>query len=216
MQDQKLKELLKKADMNGYAIPAFNYSDVWDLTAIVEAAEEEGAPVMLACLPKVIDAMSIEICAALGSTLMNKSSTSLIHHLDHSTEVELCKKAIENGYPSVMIDGSKLSLEGNIKVVKEVVDYAHSRGVHVEGELGRIKGKGYEGTYEGHDFLVNVDEAEMLVKETGVDSLAVGIGTAHGFYEGKPEINFKRLAEVNRTVDIPLVLHGAQVYRRRM
>ena len=116
--------------------------------------------------------------------------------------------AIDNNYPSVMIDASKYSLEENIGMVKKVVEYARPKGVHVEAELGKIKGKGIEGDFKGGDFLINVEEAITLVKETGVDSLAVGIGTAHGFYEGKPEINFKRLAEVNAAVNIPLVLHG--------
>lgn len=208
MQKLTLKELLKKADNGGYAIPAFNYSDVWDFTAIVEAAEEEAAPVMLASIPKVVNAIGPEICGAIGRAAMENASVAVIHHLDHSPEAAICRVAIDNGYPSVMIDGSKLPLEENIRLVKEVADYAHSRNVSVEGEIGKIKGRDYEGSFEGDDFLVDVEEAVELVKATGVDSLAVGIGTAHGFYEGKPELNFKRLSEVNRAVDIPLVLHG--------
>ncbi len=208
MQTKTLRELLKRADMEGFAVPAFNYSDIWDLSAVIEAAEEEEAPIMVASIPKVINAISPEICGAIGLAAMKKASIPLIHHLDHSTEEELCKRAVDNGYPSVMIDASKLSLEENIRAVSNVVEYAHARGVHVEGELGKIKGRDYEGTYEGDDFLINVQDAVDLVKATNVDSLAVGIGTAHGFYEGKPEINFKRLSEVNKAVDIPLVLHG--------
>lgn len=208
MQKQNLKELLKKADQSGYAIPSFNYSDIWDFLAIVEAAEEEEAPVIIASNPLVVKEISVEICGALGNAAMNKVNIPLIHHLDHSSEVEMCKDAIDQGYPSVMIDASKYSLAENIRIVKEVVDYAHTKGVHVEAEIGRIKGKGIEGNFAGEDFLVQVDEAVTLVRETGVDSLAIGIGTAHGFYEGKPEINFQRLAEVNKAVDIPLVLHG--------
>lgn len=208
MEKQSLQELLEKADKGGYAIPHFNYSDIWDLKAIIEAAEEEGAPIIAASIPKVIETISPEICGAIGIAEMKKAKIPLVHHLDHSTTAELCKAAIDNGYPSVMIDGSKLPLPGNIRIVKEIVEYGHSKGVHVEGEIGKIKGKGYEGNFSGGDFLVDVEEAVALVRETGVDSLAVGIGTAHGFYEGKPEINFKRLAEVNKAVDIPLVLHG--------
>lgn len=208
MQKQTLKDLLKKADMGGYAVPAFNYSDIWDFLAIVEAAEEEEAPVIVASIPKVTNAIGIEICGAFGLAAMKKACVPLIHHLDHSTEVDICKAAIDNGYPSVMIDGSKLSLDDNIKVVREVVEYAHARGAHVEGEIGKILGRDYEGTYEEEDFLVNVEDAVKLVKETGVDSLAIGIGTAHGFYKRKPELNFKRLEEVNDAIDIPLVLHG--------
>lgn len=208
MQKQTLKELLKKANQGGYAIPSFNYSDIWDFLAIIEAAEEEEAPVMIASNPLVVDQIGIELCGAFGKAAMEKAKIPLIHHLDHSLKVEMCRDAVNNGYPSVMIDASKYSLEENIRMVKEVVGFSHPKGVHVEAELGRIKGKGIEGDFMGGDFLVQVDEAITLVKETGVDSLAIGIGTAHGFYKGKPEINFERLAEVNDAVDISLVLHG--------
>jgi len=203
-----LKELLKQADQGGYAIPAFNYSDIWDFLAIIAAAEEEKAPIMIASNPLVVTAIGVELCGAFGKAAMEKATIPLIHHMDHSFKVEMCMAGVDHGYPSVMIDASKYSLEENIRMVKEVVDYAHPQGVHVEGEIGKIKGKGIEGDFAGGDFLVQVEDAVTLVKESGVDSLAVGIGTAHGFYEGKPEINFKRLAEVNEAVDIPLVLHG--------
>jgi ketose-bisphosphate aldolase len=208
MSKKTLKELLRAADQGGYAIPSFNYSDIWDFLAIIEAAEEEEAPVMIASNPLVVTDIGVELCGTFGKAAMEKAKTPLIHHLDHSFKVEMCKAAVENGYPSVMIDASKYSLEENIKMVKEVISFARPKGVHVEAEIGKIKGKGIEGDFMGGDFLVQVDEAVTLVKETGVDSLAVGIGTAHGFYEGKPEINFKRLAEVNNAIDIPLVLHG--------
>lgn len=208
MKNITLKELLKKADQGGYAIPSFNYSDIWDFLAIIEAAEEEGAPVMIASNPLVVTDIGVELCGALGKAAMEKAKIPLIHHLDHSFNIEMCKAAIDNDYPSVMIDASKYTLEENIGMVKDVVAYALPKGVHVEAELGKIKGKGIEGDFLGGDFLINVEEAVTLVRETGVDSLAVGIGTAHGFYEGKPEINFKRLAEVNNAVNIPLVLHG--------
>lgn len=208
MNGHTLHELLMKADEGGYAIPSFNYSDIWDFLAIVEAAEEENAPVMIASNPLVVTDISVEICGAIGRAAMEKAKTPLVHHLDHSFSVDMCKAAIDNGYPSVMIDASKYDLDENIAKVKEVVDYAHARNVHVEGEIGKIKGKGIEGDFKGGDFLVQVSDAVELVKATGVDSLAVGIGTAHGFYQGKPEINFERLKEVNKAVDIPLVLHG--------
>jgi len=203
-----LKKMMKDADDNGYAIPMFNYTDIWDLTAIIDAAHELHAPIMFASIPKTLNAISPEILGVIGAEIMKNAAYPMIHHLDHSDNFETCKAAIENNYPSVMIDASKDTLEENIRKVREVVDFAHPRGVVVEGELGRIKGRDYEGTYLGDDFLVRVDEAVRLVKETGLDSLAIGIGTAHGFYEGKPEINFKRLSEVNEAIDIPLVLHG--------
>jgi ketose-bisphosphate aldolase len=107
-----------------------------------------------------------------------------------------------------MIDASSKSLEENIRMVKEVCEYAHKRGSYVEAELGRIFSNNEEGIYEGEDYLVRVEDAVTLVRETHVDYLAVGIGTAHGFYKGKPNIHFKRLKEINEAIDIPLVLHG--------
>ena len=208
MLGRKLHEMLLKADKEGYAIPSFNYSDIWDFLAIIEAAEEEKAPIMIASNPLVVEAISAEICGAIGMAAMKKATVPVFHHLDHSFSVDLCKAGIDNGYPSVMIDASKYNLSRNIRDTKEVVEYARPKGVHVEAEIGKIKGKGIEGNFEGGDFLVEVNDAVELVKATGVDSLAVGIGTAHGFYGGKPEINFRRLAEVNEAVDVPLVLHG--------
>ena len=205
-----LREYLRKADREKFAVPAFNYSDVWDLLAIVEAANEAKAPIMLASNPLVARDIGVELCGAMGCAVMKKAEYPVVHHLDHSSSVELCREAIDNGYPSVMIDASKYSLEENIAKTLEVVNYAKQNKVHVEAEIGKIKGAGIEGRYTGTglDFLVNPDEAVELVKATGVDSLAVGIGTAHGFYEGKPEIHFDRLAEVNEAVSVPLVLHG--------
>lgn len=203
-----LRKMLKDADEGGYAVPMFNYTDLWDQLAVIEAAKELHAPIMFASIPKTVNELSPEVLGAIGVQQMKKSDNLIIHHLDHSNTVEMCYNAIDNGYPSVMIDASKESLETNIEMVKKVVKYAKKYGVHVEGEIGRIKGRDYEATYTGDDFLVQVKDAVELVERTGVDSLAIGIGTAHGFYEGKPEINFKRLAEVNEAVTIPLVLHG--------
>jgi ketose-bisphosphate aldolase len=139
---------------------------------------------------------------------MAKARVPLIHHLDHCTSPQICFAAVDHGYPSVMIDASMHPLEENIRTVRQVVQYAHARGVMVEGEVGRIKGAGFEGGADGDDFLARVEEVARLVEETEVDSLAVGVGTAHGFYQGRPEIRFDRLREINAAVPTPLVLHG--------
>ena len=199
---------MEKADKGGYAIPAFNYSDIWDFLAIIEAAEEEKSAVITSPNPQNVKAIEVDYWAAIGKVGMQLAKVPVIHHLDHSTSFELCSECIKKGYPSVMIDGSALKLEENIALTRKVVEFAHPQGVCVEGELGRIKGKGIESEYEGEDFLVNVEEAIQFVKETKVDSLAIGIGTVHGFYKDSPELNFERLAEVNEAVQIPLVLHG--------
>jgi len=208
MSKVNMHELFAQADSEGFAIPAFNYSDVWDLLAIIEAAEEEQAPIILACHPMVIDEIPIEMCSALGKVATEMTKTPVIHHLDHGAEYDICKAAIDNGFPSVMVDGSALPLAGNIECSVKVVEYAHQRNVFVEGEIGKIRGGGVEGGSDDDDFLVDVTEAETFAKESGVDSLAIGIGNAHGFYVGKPELNFKRLQEVNEAVHVPLVLHG--------
>lgn len=207
MNRAQIRGMLAKADAGQYAIPMFNYTDLWDLAGILDAAEELRAPVMFASIPRTVEAHGVAALGAMGKAHMAENP-ALIHHLDHSNTVEMCLRAIDCGYPSVMIDASKESLERNIELVREVVAYAHPREVFVEAEIGRIKGRDYEGTYLGDDFLVKVPEAVELVEKTGVDSLAIGIGTAHGFYEGKPEINFERLREVNEAIGIPLVLHG--------
>ena len=205
---KQLLPLLKQAQAETYAIPAFNYADIWELEAIVEAAEQERSPVMVASIPKIVDAHGCHVCAAMAKSLADAASVPVIVHLDHSVSAEMCARAVDCGYDSVMIDGSKLSLEDNIAVVKEVVAYAHDKGVCVEGEIGQIMGRGYEGNYEGGDYLVQVPDAVALVEATGVDSLAVGIGTAHGFYKGTPKLNFQRLQEVRDALNTPLVLHG--------
>lgn len=203
-----LKKLLKNADQGGYAIPSFNYSDIWDFMAIVEAAEEEEAPIMIASNPLVVKAVGADCLGAFGVAAMARAKVPLVHHLDHSFSVEMCADCIANQYPSVMIDASKYDLAANIKMVNEVMAMAKPHQVHVEAEIGKIKGKGIEGDFEGGDFLVRVEDAVELVKQTGVDSLAIGIGSAHGFYQGEPELNFERLAQVNKAIDTPLVLHG--------
>jgi ketose-bisphosphate aldolase len=200
--------MLARADKEGYAVPAFNYSDVWDLLAILEAAAEMRAPVMLACNPLVAARIGADICGAMGGAAMERAPVQAVHHLDHAFEPAMCLEAIKHGYPSVMIDASKYELHENIRIVNTVVPAAHAAGVHVEAEIGRIRGRGIEGDFKGGDYLVCPDEAVRLVEETRIDSLAVGIGTAHGFYDGKPEINFDRLRKVNRVVKVPLVLHG--------
>lgn len=203
-----VQSLLRRADTEGFAVPAFNYSDIWDFLAIVEAAEAEEAPVFISSNQRVVTDIGIELCGAFGEAAMQKTKGLLIHHLDHCLEVELCRSAVDHNYPSVMIDASMHPLDVNIGAVKQVVTYAHAHGVAVEGEVGRIKGAGAEGDFTGDDFLARVDEVERFVAETDVDSLAVGIGTAHGFYRGEPEIHFDRLREIDSAVQVPLVLHG--------
>ena len=205
---KKENQMMQEAYKEGYAIPAFNYSDVWELLAIQEAASELEARVYVASNMKVVGSLGVEICGALGRQVYRNMSGSVMHHLDHATETEYCLKAVDNGYMSVMVDASACELDENIRRVKAVVDYANPKGVLVEAEIGKIMGNNDEGKYSGADFLADVDEAIRLVKETKVNSLAVGIGNAHGFYKAPPELNIQRLKEINEALGIPLVLHG--------
>jgi ketose-bisphosphate aldolase len=202
------KALLERADEEGFAVPSFNYSDIWDFLAILEAAEELEAPVFIASNQRVVTEIGIDICGSFGMAAMGRTGIPLIHHLDHCTKPDLCLTAVDNRYPSVMIDASMHPLDVNIGIVRQVVRYAHPRDVLVEGEVGRIKGAGMEGVYTGDDFLARVEDVVRFVEATEVDSLAVGIGTAHGFYQGQPELHFDRLREINAAVSVPLVLHG--------
>lgn len=202
------KQALLDADAKGYAIPAFNCSDCWEMQAVAEAAAEKRAVVYLATNMRVAQSVGLDYLYAMAEVARQKSGGHVILHLDHSNSVDLCKAAVDSGYQSVMIDASMCSLEENIRQTREVVEYAHRRGAIVEAEIGRILGRGVEGTYEGDDYLVHPADAVALAESTGVDSLAVGIGTAHGFYNSKPHIDLERLRQVNRLVSIPLVLHG--------
>jgi len=203
-----VKKILAAANAGGFAVPAFNYSDIWDFLAIIEAAEELEAPIFISSNQQVVTDIGIELTGAFAAAASAKAKVPVIHHLDHSNKVSICKAAVDNRYPSVMIDASARPLAENISTVREVVAYAHAQDVHVEGEVGRIQGMGVEGMYQGTDFLARVEDCEQFVAESGVDSLAAGVGTAHGFYKGKPEIHFDLLEKIKKAVKIPMVLHG--------
>lgn len=206
--DRELVEnLFQNAEKNGYAIPHFNHSDFWDMSAIVETAQQSGTPIFLACLPKVIETIGIDKLGAIAKIVMEESNVPVIYHLDHCHSVELCLEAVNYGYKSVMIDAADLPLEENIAAVKKVVEYAHAKGVHVEAEIGKIKSAGDEG-YTPEETLAGVEEAKRLVEETNVDALAVSIGSEHGFYQHEPKLNYDLLNILHSNIKVPLVLHG--------
>ena len=157
-------EILFQADKAGYAIPAFNYSDIWELLAIVQVAREERAPVYVSSDMIVVEALGITMTGALGRQLDEDRHHAVVNHLDHSNSTSLCRLAIDNGYPSVMLDASLLTVEENIKKVKSVVDYAHPRNVIVEGEIGRIMGKNTEISYEGKEYLAKIEDVINMVE----------------------------------------------------
>lgn len=203
------KELFKVADQNNFAIPATNFIDLDSARTYVETAEKLNKPLILAFAESHMELISLEEAALIGKYLAEKSKAPVVLHLDHGETESVIKKAIELGFSSVMIDASRDTIEENIRKTKTIVEYAHSKGVVVEAEIGHVgSGVNYETPEETDSIYTEVSDAIRFVKETNVDSLAVSIGTAHGFYKGTPKINFERLAEIHEAVSVPLVLHG--------
>lgn len=202
------KEMFAKAKANNYALVAPDFWNSNSCKAYVECAQELGVPCILSYAQVHKDMMSLEEAYALGKFYGEKASVEIALHLDHGTDVETCKKAIDLGFTSVMIDASSEEYEVNVARTKEVVEYAHSKGVVVEAELGHV-GTGETYASDNNDSIyTEVDMAVKFVEETGVDSLAVSIGTAHGKYKGTPVIDFDRLHQLRDALPIPLVLHG--------
>jgi tagatose 1,6-diphosphate aldolase GatY/KbaY len=204
------KQILIDAQKNGYAVPAFNIHNLETIRVVVETAAELRSPVILAGTPGTIDYAGGEYLFAIAEAAAKKHNIPIALHLDHFEDVDQIKKYIDLGFTSAMIDGSMLSFEDNISIVKKVVEYAHSKGVVVEAELGKLGGIEDDKAVDAKDAMyTNPDSAVDFVERTGIDSLAVAIGTAHGLYKGEPKLDFDRLKEIEEKVSIPLVLHGA-------
>jgi len=203
-------DMMKKAQQEKYAIGAFNVENMEMVQAVIEAAEEEKAPVIIQTTPSTVAYASVSMYREMVRVAAEKASIPVAMHLDHGDSQELCKEAIAAKYTSVMIDGSKLGFEENVAVTKAVVEATKGTDICVEAELGTIGGK--EDSHEVLDkdaLYTNPQQAKELVERTNVNSLAVAIGTAHGFYKGEPKLDFERLQEIVDIVDAPLVLHGA-------
>lgn len=201
-------KMLTDAQKGGYAVGAFNAENMEMVKAIIKAAEELKAPVMIQTTPSTVKYGTLETYAAIVSAEAKKASVPVCLHLDHGNSFELAVQAIKAGYTSVMIDGSHEDFEGNIAVSKKVADVAKAVNIPVEAELGKVGGKEDDLEAEA-DTNTDPQQAKEFVERTGVDSLAVAIGTAHGFYVGTPVLDKERLTEIRQVVDIPLVLHGA-------
>lgn len=201
------KEMLIKAQKGRYAVAAFNAENMEMVMAIIEKAVAMRSPVMIQTTPSTLKYASPAMYRAMVKTLADKASVPVCMHLDHGNSAALAEECLNAGYSSVMIDGSKLVLSENIALTKQVVEAAKKYGVPVEGELGSVGGK--EDDLESANGYTVPSEAALFVKETGVDSLAVGIGTAHGVYKTTPVLDVERLKKIREVVDIPLVLHGA-------
>lgn len=204
------KEVLNKAKNENYAIPAFNIHNLETFQVVVETANELKSPVIVAGTPSTIKYAGAEYIVSMAKVATKKYNIPISIHLDHFEDVEEIKRYIDLGFTSVMIDASHKSFEENIKIVKEVVNYAHRFDVTVEAELGTLGGVEDDLVVDEKDAkYTNPDQALEFVKRTNVDSLAIAIGTAHGLYKGVPELDYDRLKEIREKVDVPLVLHGA-------
>jgi len=208
------KEMLDNAKKNNYAVCAFNAENLEMVQAIVWGAEEMDAPVIIQTTPSTVKYADCAYFHAIVRTAAENSHIPIALHLDHGTGFDLVCKAIKSGYSSVMIDGSHKSFEENISITQKVVELGRAINeqrsfyIPVEAELGKVGGKEDDLISDGNVYT-NPDDAVEFVKQTGVDSLAIAIGTAHGLYKTQPKLDLGRLSEIRKTVDIPLVLHGA-------
>lgn len=204
------KQMLLNAQEERYAIPAFNIHNLETIQVVLKAANDLKSPVILAATPSTVKYAGEEYLLAIieqGSKLNNIPVT---FHLDHHENVDDIKRIITLGCKSVMIDASKHPFVENVKIVKDIVDFAHNYGATVEAELGKLGGIEDDIIVNEKDlFLTDPSEAAKFVKLTGVDSLAIAIGTSHGLYKSEPKLDFDRLEKIRDVVDVPLVLHGA-------
>ncbi|NLM51692.1 MAG: class II fructose-1,6-bisphosphate aldolase [Firmicutes bacterium] len=205
-----LCEVLAEAQKHHYAVGAFNANNMEIVQAIIEAAEEERAPVILQASQGALKYAGIEYITAMVKAAAQKATVPVVLHLDHGTSFAQAMQCLRYGFSSVMFDGSKYPLAENIAKTRQVVQVAHAMGVSVEGELGRIGGTEDDISVEERDaFFTDPAEAAEFVAATEVDALAVAIGTAHGPYKGEPVLDFARLKTIKEKTNVPLVLHGA-------
>ncbi len=208
------KEMFEKSMKEGFAIGAFNVNNMEIIQAIVDAASEANSPVILQASASAIKYAGIEYLMKMveAATIVHPNVPIAIH-LDHGPDFETCKMCIDAGFTSVMIDGSKYDFEENVRITKEVVDYAHSKGVVVEAELGKLAGIEDEVNVDSKDAMyTDPEQAEEFVRRTGCDSLAIAIGTSHGAYKfkGEAKLRFDILKEIKERIpNTPIVLHGA-------
>jgi fructose-bisphosphate aldolase class II len=205
------KDLMVPARKNGYAIAAFNIQNLESMKAVVEAATEEKSPAIMQITPSVLKYANLEYITGLAKIAAQTAPVPLTIHLDHGEDYDTAIKCVNAGFSSVMIDGSFLSFNENIAVTKKVVEVAHVKGVSVEAELGKLAGVEERSVEEKEAILTDPQNAVEFVAKTGVDTLAVAIGTSHGAYKFKSQakLDLERLKTISQKISIPLVLHGA-------
>jgi tagatose 1,6-diphosphate aldolase GatY/KbaY len=200
--------MLLKAQEGNYAVGAFNVENMEMVMAVIAAAEELNAPVIMQTTPSTVKYAGLDYYLANVATAAKNAKVPVAMHLDHGSSFSLAMQALRQGYTSIMIDGSHSVFEENIAITKSVVDACKPSNIPVEAELGKVGGK--EDDLDGGDGgYTDPKEALEFVQKTGVNSLAVAIGTAHGVYKGEPKLDLDRLVEIRKIVDVPLVLHGA-------
>lgn len=204
------KSVLLDARRRGYACGAFNFNNMEFLQGILEAADEEQSPVIVQTSEGALRYAGIDYLSEMVRLAASKTNVPVVLNLDHGLKYETTIRCLQHGWTNLMIDGSALPYEENIAIVRRVCEAAHAGGVSVEAELGKLVGIEDDVKVDENDAVyTHPDEARDFAEKTGVDSLAVAIGTAHGKYKGVPKLDFDRLAEIRKVVDIPLVLHGA-------
>jgi len=205
-----ISDLLKDAEAGGYAVGAFNCNNMEIVQAIAAAAQAERSPVIMQASQGAIKYAGIEYITAMANVAASMVDVPVALHLDHGTSFDQVMRCIRSGFSAVMIDGSKLTLDDNIALTKQVVAAARPVGVSVEAELGKIGGTEDDIHVDDADaFFTDPEEARRFVEETDVDALAIAIGTAHGQYKGEPKLDFARLKKIRSLVSIPIVLHGS-------
>lgn len=205
-----VSELLWKAEREGYAVGAFNANNMEIVQAIVKAAELENAPVIMQASQGALNYAGLRYITEMVRIAAESSHVPVALHLDHGTDFDQVVKCIRSGFTSVMYDGSKLPLEENIAMTRKVLDMARPIGVSVEAELGKIGGtEDHVHVSKKEAMYTDPEEAKYFVEQTGIESLAVAIGTAHGQYKGEPKLDFERLARIKELTKIPIVLHGS-------
>lgn len=202
-----LKEILLKANKNGYAVPAFNIFNYTSAKAVLNAAQELRSPLIIQTSVKTVKEFGAKNLISILKLLIKSYDIPVITHLDHCTKVNFAKECIDAGFDSIMIDASSLPIDENIRITKEIKEYAAKKGVTVEGELGVIKGV-EDDILSDVEIKAGYTESIKYINETGIDAFAPAVGTAHGLYSGKPKIEYNLVDRLNKKTNCPIVIHG--------
>lgn len=201
-------QMLRDAQKGGYAVGAFNTDNMEILQAVIAAAVKLRSPVILQANPVIVEYAGLDYFFAMAKAAAKSADVPVAIHLDHGNSFDLAMKALRTGYTSIMFDGSHMDIHENIRITKSIVDACIPAGIPVEAEIGKVGGK-EDKIDAGEGEYTDVDEAADFADKTGVSSLAVAIGTAHGVYKGIPKLNYELLSRLRNALSIPLVLHGA-------